>query len=146
MTPLPFPLDSLLHQGAVFLHRNFKFPESSKPKFLVYLSSPSQPEPLLFVLTTTDKNRKIPYFPQARQDDIFLIPAGELEFFQSSDATFIDLNNHRLLEKPEFKSQYDEGIIEYKGRIREEHLKQLIEKTKDSKILQPDVKKRIVGY
>ncbi|MFQ5451326.1 MAG: hypothetical protein ACE5E9_11920 [Nitrospinaceae bacterium] len=68
-----------------------------------------------------------------------------MEFFASEDHTFVDLNNHRLWDKTLFKSQYDQGLIEYKGRIKEEHLHQLIQKTKASMILQPDIKKRIIG-
>ena len=143
--PIRLPLNTLLSQGAVFLHHSFKFQDQTRAKFLVYLSSPQYPEPLLMVLTTTDPSRTIPFLPKARQADILVIPPGELEFFQSQDHTFIDLNNHRSLDKEEFKREYDQGVIEYKGRLGERHLSQLIQKARVSKILQPDIKMRIVG-
>jgi len=140
------PLDSLLKQGAVFLHHQFIFEDQAKAKFLVYLSSPLHPEPLLVVLSTTDPNRNIPYLHPDKQADIMAITPGELDFFTSDDHTFIDLGNHRFFDKERFKSEYEQGILEYQGRIEEEHLNQLLEKAKNSRILQPDIKRTILGF
>jgi len=140
------PLDVVLKQGAVFLHHKFQFKDQTKAKFLIYLSSPLYPDPLLFVLSTTDPNRTIPNLPLAKQADIIAIAPGELDFFKSADHTFIDLTNHRFFDKESFKSEYEQGVLEYKGRIDENHLGQLLEKAKKSKILQPDIKKTILGF
>ena len=120
--PIRFPLEVLLNQGAVFLHHNFQFSDQAKAKFLVYLGSPLYPDPLLVVLATTDPNRIIPYLSPANQADILVIVPGELDFFKSSDHTFIDLNNHRLIDKDAFKLDYDQGVLEYKGRLEQKHL------------------------
>lgn len=143
--PIRFPLDALLRQGAVFLHHRFPFPVQSKAKFLVYLSSLLHPEPLLVVLTTTDPGRKIPDLPAGRQEDILAIPPGELDFFKSDDHTMIDLNNHRSLDKERFQLDYDQGVIEYMGVLSPDHLEALFIKARESRILQPDIKKRILG-
>lgn len=140
------PLDSLLRQGAVFLHRSFVFNDKIKTKFLVYFNNDLCPSPLFFLLSTTDKRRMIPTLPKARQDDVLAIPPGELEFFKDSDHTFVDLNNHRELDKETFKSGYEEGDIAYVGRLSESHVDHLLKKAKTSKILQPEVKKIILGY
>ncbi len=144
--PIRFPLDVVLKQGAVFLHHSYDFSDQTKAKFLVYLSSPLRPDPLLVSLTTTDPNRRIPYLPQTVQDDVLAISPGELEFFQSRDHTLIDLNNHRFFDKEKFKLEYDQGVIEYKGRLVEIHLEALLTKARKSKVLQPDIKKRILGF
>lgn len=144
--PIRFPLDTLLKQGAVFFHHSFPFQDQTKAKFMVYLSSPLYPEPLLVVLTTTDPSRSIPYLNPARQADILAIPPGELAFFQSDDHTLIDLNNHRSLDKERFKLEYERGVMEYKGHLDPGHLEALLNKAKQSRILQPDIKQRIIGH
>lgn len=88
----------------------------------------------------------IPTLPEARQDDILAIPPGDLEFFKDSDHTFIDLNNHREFDKEIFKAGYEGGSIEYMGRLSDTHIDHLLKKTKSSKILQPEIKKIILGY
>jgi hypothetical protein len=57
----------------------------------------------------------------------------------------IDLNNHWSLDKEKFKLEYDKDVIEYKGVLSRAHLDVLLAKAKQSRILQPDIKKRILG-
>lgn len=142
---IPLPLDLLLNQGAVFLHHELEFEEAERAKFIVYLSHPVFPSPLFFVLTTTDKNRRIPSLPKARQDDILVIPPGELEFFEGADHTFVDLNNHRDIQREKFEAAYNAGTVKYVGRLRQDHLEALLEKAKTSKILRRAIKRRILG-
>lgn len=142
---IPLPLDLLLNQGAVFLHHELEFKETTRTKFIIYLSHPVFPSPLFFVLTTTDKGRKIPDLPKARQDDILVIPPGELEFFTGSDHTFIDLNNHRDIQREKFEIAYNAGVVKYVGRLSQEHLGSLLVKAKNSKILRVAIKRRVLG-
>jgi len=144
--PFPLPLDTLLNQGAVFLHKELILSDKPQSKYLVYLNSKIYPAPLFFILTTTDKKRKIPLLSKTRQDDILIISPNELEFFKSKDHTFIDINNFKDIDKPAFENDYFLRKVEYVGLLESEHIEKLLGKVKNSKILQPEYRKRILGY
>ena len=116
---IPLPLELLLNQGGVFLHYELDLEETTRTKFIIYLSHPIFLSPLFFVLTTTDKNRRISSLPKALQDEILVIPQGELEFFKDADHTLVDLNNHRDIQGEKFEEaietahQIQKLIIEF---------------------------------
>ena len=144
--PIPLPLDNLFNQGVVFHHNRLDFPEGPRSKYLIYLNNKIFPEPLFLILATTDKNRKIPTLPTIRQNDILVIPPGELEFFKSSDHTFLDINNFREIEKHQFQTDYMSGDIQYIGLLSNDIIEQIKIKVQNSKILRPKYKKIILGF
>ncbi len=78
--------------------------------------------------------------------DIIVIPPGDLDFFQDPDHTFIDLNNSRDIEFANFEQDYDNDLVVYVGSLSNQHICHLLDKTKNSKILRPEHKRRILGY
>ena len=142
MSP-PTSLSATLNQGAVFLRHRFPFPEGPKPKFIVFFGQSPSPIRLLFVLTTSDSNRTIPYLSEERQSDILRIPESTVLFFDVD--TYIDLNNHRFFDKNLLNNAYISGSIQYLGDLPNPQISDLLEKAQSSKILQLHIKQIICG-
>lgn len=93
------PLDFVFRRGAVFLHPQFAQLDDpalaghTKPKYLVILSSSPHDDPVLFVLTMSEKPK---HLSSPLQGDFMQIPAGRYSFF-SKDTMSVTARRHNQL-------------------------------------------------
>lgn len=126
LTP-KMPLSMVFRRGAVFRQALFDqlddpaYKDRTKPKYFVILSSSPLDDPIMYILTTSekDKHEGMDYMVKLR---------GSYEFLPAA-ATLVDVSTAEGLSAPreDFVSLYRVGQIEYKGILSDEDTKRIID-------------------
>lgn len=91
-----FPLEALVRRGVVFLHMEYEklddpaFAGQTKPKYVVIISDSLQDDPILYLLTTSEKPK------HSSLPNLVKVENGECDFL--SGVTLIDVSQAGLLE------------------------------------------------
>ena len=97
----------------------------TKAKFIVILSGSPNDDPLLYILTTSEKPKHAAHpFPV----DLQHLPAGSYDFLPVE--TLIDAGDAGELEvgRDEFIALYESDAVIYKGALTDAHLNELVDK------------------
>lgn len=125
------PLEAVLRRGVVFLWTAYgqlddpALQGQTKPKYVVMLSGSALDDPLVYILTTSEKARHAEHpFPK----DLVLIPAGTYAFFPVN--TLIDAGEAGQLEvgRDEFVALYSNGAVVYQGALSDADTAALVAK------------------
>lgn len=125
------PLDVVLRRGVIFLWTTYDklddpaLAGQTKPKFVVILSGSPKDDPLIYILTTSQKAKHAGHpFPV----DLQHLPAGSYDFLPAD--TLIDVGDAGQLEvgREDFIALYESDAVVYKGALSEAHLAELVEK------------------
>lgn len=128
---MPPAIAAVLRRGAVFLWHQYdrlddpNLAGQTKAKFIVILSRSPLDDPLLYVLTTSEKPRhEVHPYPA----DLVRIPAGEYPFFPL--ATVLDASEagELELERDELVALYNSDAVRHVGSLRDEHVAALMER------------------
>lgn len=126
---MQLPLETVLRRGVVFLWPDYArlddpaLKGQTKPKFIVILSGSPLDDPLVYILTTSEKSKHERHpFPQ----DLFLIPADRYGFFPAN--TVIDAGESGQLDvgRAEFATLYEGGAVVYKGVLTDDDVAALV--------------------
>jgi hypothetical protein len=117
---MQLPLSAVLQRGTVFLWHQYgalddpSLVGQTRPKFIVVLSTSSADDPLIFVLTTSEKPK---HASAPHPEDFFKIAAGTYGFFPSD--TLIDVSEAGELDiaSDQFAALYKSGAVTYKGSL-----------------------------
>lgn len=121
-----FPLEIVLRRGAIFLWTKYAklddpaLAAQTKPKFIVILSGSSQDDPIIYILTTSEKAKHARHpFPV----DLLHLPAGAYECFDVD--TLIDTGEAGELDigRDAFVALYESDALLYKGALTEAHVR-----------------------
>lgn len=125
------PLEVVLRRGVIFLWAKYSRLDDpslagrTKPKFIVILSSSPQDDPIIYILTTSAKDKHAMHpFP----DDIQRLPAGSYNGFDletlmdAGDAGQLDIGRDELI------ALYQAGGLVYKDTLSEQHVEELMAK------------------
>jgi hypothetical protein len=117
------PLSAVLRRGAVFLWTEYSklddpaLAGQTKPKYMVILSTSPQDDPIIYILTTSEKADKprhtTPLFPE----DLVRVPAGTYPFFPKDTIINVSETGQLDVERDTFEDRYNCGTILFKGRL-----------------------------
>jgi len=125
------PLDVVLRRGVIFLWTRYDklddpaLAGQTKPKFIVILSGSPRDDPLVYILTTSEKSKHAEHpFPA----DLQHLPAASYDFLPVD--TLIDVGDAGQLEigRDEFVALYESDAVVYKGVLDASHLAELMAK------------------
>jgi len=125
------PLNPVLKRGAIFIwHKYEKLDDpalagQTKAKFAVILSGSSLDDPLIFLLTTSEKPKHL----QAKfPEDLFNVAAGTYNFFQQNTIIDVSAAGELDVDRDAFETLYDDGEVAYKGALSEADVEKLVHK------------------
>lgn len=142
------PLDVVLRRGVIFLWTKYArlddpaLAGKTKPKFIVILSGSPQDDPLIYILTTSEKDKHDTHpFPE----DLHRVHAGAYECFDVE--TVIDVGEAGQLDvgRDEFVALYEKGELIYKGVLSDSDVSQLLTKIVSSRRVARRVKQLLTG-
>lgn len=142
------PLEVALRRGVIFLWTAYArlddpaLAGQTKPKYIVILSGSPLDDPIIYILTTSEKERQSTHpFP----DDLQHIQAGAYECFDRH--TVIDAGDAGQLDvgRDEFVELYESGSLIYKGVLSDPDLTELVSKIVASKRVSRRVKQLLTG-
>lgn len=125
------PLEVVLRRGVIFLWPQYgklddpALAGQTKAKFIVVLSGSPKDDPLVYILTTSEKPKHAAHpFPV----DFQHLPAGSYDFLPVD--TLIDVGDAGELEvgREEFIALYECDAVVYKGALSDAHLDELVGK------------------
>ena len=125
------PLDVVLRRGVVFLWLDYDelddpaLAGKSKPKFIVILSNSAQDDPLIYILTTSEK-AKHQHHPCPA--DLVHIAPGSYDFLAVETLIDAGTAGEREVGRDEFVALYNQGSVVYQGVLNDAHINDLIEK------------------
>jgi hypothetical protein len=130
-----FPIEKVFRRGAVFRQGLFDKLDDpalagrTKPKYFVVLSTAPQDDPILYVLTTSEKEKHegLPF--------LVAIEAGVYDFFPVK--TLIDVATAENLDIPRdgFLALYEIDEIEYQGTLSSEDIKRVVDAIKACSVI-----------
>jgi hypothetical protein len=142
------PLEVVFKRGAVFLWKAYAklddptLAGQTKPKFIVVLSSSYKDEPVLYILTTSEKPK---HTSHPVPGDLLRIPAGSHSFF--AVPTLIDAGTAGELDirNDEFAALYETDGLLYRGCLHDDTLAELMAKISASPRVARRVKRILTG-
>jgi hypothetical protein len=142
------PLEVVFKRGAIFLWKTYarlddpEFAGKTKPKFIVVLSASPLDDPILFILTTSEKAKHAKH-PMPK--DLLHLPAGVYDFLTVD--TLIDAGEAGQLEvgREEFVALYQGDTLICKGSLNNQHAQELMSKIAASRRVSGRVKQMLTG-
>jgi len=141
------PFDSVVRRGVILLWKRYAelddpvLAGQSKAKFLIVLSASPHDDPIVYILTTSQKPKHIAH--PAPQDLLHLLP-GAYECFTVDTLVDCGTAGEREVGRRELQALYEAGEVAYKGALSDDHCAQLMHKTAGSSRATRRVK-RILG-
>jgi hypothetical protein len=145
---MPRALEAILRRGAIFLWSKYArlddpaLAGQTKPKFIIVLSNSAQDDPILYILTTSEKPKHATHpFP----GDLHHLAAGSYGCFNLD--TLIDAGDAGQLDVglDEFVALYESGALIYRGTLSQGDVEQLVAKVLASRRVARRVKSIISG-
>ena len=142
------PLEVVLRRGVIFLWSKYAklddpaLAGKTKPKYIVILSGSPQDDPIIYILTTSEKDKHAKHpFP----DDLQRLPAADYESFDME--TLVDAGDAGQLDvgREEFVALYESGELIYKGALSPQHMEELMSKIAASRRVPRMVKTLLTG-
>ena len=141
-------LEEVLRRGSIFLWTKYSRLDDpalagrTKPKFIVILSSSSHDDPVIYILTTSEKPKHAGHpFPA----DLHRVPAGAYPCFVLD--TLIDAGDAGQLEigRDELSALYANRTLIYKGSLSQSDVTVLTAKIVASRRVSRRVKQILTG-
>lgn len=114
------PFESVLRRGVVFLWKEYSLLDDAalsgqtKAKFIVILSASPLDDPLIYVLTTSAKEK---HAHHPRQQDLFRIQGGAYAFFPVDTLIDVGTAGDLEFECAAFRRLYELGDVTYVGAL-----------------------------
>ena len=125
------PLDLVLRRGVVFLWPKYDKLDDpalvgqSKSKYIVILSGSPKDDPLIYILTTSERAKHAGHpFP----GDLQHIAAGAYTFFPSDTLIDAGTAGEREVGRDEFVALYQADSVVYQGVLTDAHRDELVGK------------------
>lgn len=126
---MQLPLAAVLRRGVVFLWPEFSalsdpaLAGKTKAKFIVILSISASDDPIVFILTTSEKPKhaSVPH-----PGDFLRIPAGTYEFFPADTLIDVSAAGEFDIGRDEFAALYEKGALIYQGRLSDGDVSTLV--------------------
>jgi hypothetical protein len=142
------PLEVVFRRGVIFLWSKYArlddpaLAGQTKPKYIVILSGSPQDDPVVYILTTSQKDK---HAVHPVPGDLFHIPPGVYECFTVD--TLIDAGTAGELEigRDEFVALYESDALIYKGVLSDTDLAQLMARVRRSPRVSRKVKQLLTG-
>jgi hypothetical protein len=141
------PLEVVFKRGAIFLWRAYAklddpaLAGQTKPKFIVVISSSHNDDPILYILTTSEKTK---HTHHPVPGDLLHIKSGSYGFFALD--TLIDSGEAGELEidRAAFAALYDSEAVLYRGCLNDQDVAELMRKIGESRRVARRVKQILV--
>jgi hypothetical protein len=142
------PLEVVFRRGVIFLWSKYArlddpaLAGQTKPKYIVILSGSPQDDPILYILTTSQKEKHIGH---PAPGDLFHISPGSYDCFPVE--TLIDAGEAGQLDvgRDQFIALYESGELIYKGVLSEADLGEVLARIKTSRRVARNVKRLLTG-
>lgn len=141
------PLDVVLRRGVVFRWIDYDelddpaFAGKSKPKFIVILSNSALDDPLIYILTTSERAKHEHHpFP----GDLVHIARGSYGFLPVDTLIDAGTAGEREVGRDEFIALYNQGSVVYQGALDDSHCVDLLQRITASRRVSTKLK-RIIG-
>jgi hypothetical protein len=135
------PFDAICVKGAIFFWKSYKFSDGEQQdKFVVVLSKDNSLDPILLTLTTSqlDNYQRI----KRLYLEVYVIKKGEYSWFYKD--TLLDFSKIIEHNKAELSLAYQQGTLEYRGVLKDNHLKEIEDIIYRSEIIEEEKIERIV--
>lgn len=144
---MQLPFDSVVCRGVILLWKRYAelddpaLAGQSKAKFLIILSASPHDDPIVYILTTSQKPKHITHpAPQ----DLLHLPPGTYDCFVLDTVIDCGTAGEREVGLPELRALYEAGEVAYKGVLNDSHCADLMQKIAASSRATRRVK-RILG-
>jgi hypothetical protein len=123
------PLYAVLKRGVVFLYPRFpdlsdpKLSGQTKPKYLVILSSSPLDDPVLYVLTTSEKPK---HLTSPLKSDFMTIAGGKYSFLPKGTIVNVGEAGDLSFDREDLEELYESGELVYQGVLDEEDIAMLL--------------------
>ena len=141
------PLDVVLRRGVVFRWVDYDdlddpvFAGRTKPTFIVVLSNSAHDDPLIYILTTSEKAKHEHHpFP----GDLVHIAKGSYGFLPVDTLIDAGTAGEREVGRAEFVALYNQESVVYQGTLNDAHCADLIQRITASRRVSTKLK-RILG-
>jgi len=139
------PLGVVLRRGAVLLYP--RFPHLSDPslagqtraKYLVILSASPLDDPVLYVLTTSEKPK---HLASPFKDDFMTIEGGKYSFFPRETVINVAQAGEFSFDREGLAALYDAGELLYQGALDDQDIAMLLQMIQRS--LRVTIRKHII--
>lgn len=141
------PFDSVVRRGVILLWRRYAelddpaLAGQSKAKFLIVLSASPHDDPIVYILTTSQKPKHIAH---PAPGDLLHLPPGAYECFTVDTLVDCGTAGEREVGLRELQALYEAGDVAYKGALSDDHCAELMQKIAGSSRATRRVK-RILG-
>lgn len=141
------PFDSVVRRGVILLWKRYAELDDpvlaghSKAKFIIILSASPHDDPVVYILTTSQKPKHISHPAPV---DLLHLPVGSYECFALDTLIDCGTAGEREVGLPELQALYDAGEVVYKGVLNDTHCASLMQKIAGSSRATRRVK-RILG-
>lgn len=141
------PFDSVVRRGVILLWKRYAelddpaLAGQSKAKFLIVLSASSHDDPIVYILTTSQKPKHVAHpAPQ----DLLHLPPGVYDCFAVDTLVDCGTAGEREVGLPELQALYNAGEVVYRGVLNDPDCAALMQKIAGSSRATRRVK-RILG-
>lgn len=125
------PFDSVVRRGVILLWKRYaeldnpSLAGQSKAKFLIILSASPHDDPVVYILTTSEKPKHIAHpAPQ----DLLRLPAGAYDCFAVDTLVDSGTAGQREVGLKELEALYEAGEVVYKGLLSDQHCAELMQR------------------
>lgn len=141
------PFDSVVRRGVILLWKRYAelddpgLAGQSKAKFLIVLSASPHDDPIVYILTTSQKPKHVAH---PAPDDLLHLPPGTYDCFALDTLIDCGTAGQREVGLQELQALYEAGEVVYKGVLNDDHCAALMQKIAGSSRATRRVK-RILG-
>ena len=141
------PFDAVVRRGVILLWHQYaelddpRLVGHTKAKYFIVLSSSPHDDPIVYLLTTSQKAR---HAGHPAPQDLLHIAAGAYDCFQLETLVDAGTAGEREVGREQLEALYDSGGVVYKGCLTEQHYATLVAKIANSARASRKVK-RVLG-
>lgn len=125
------PFDSVVRRGVILLWKRYAelddpaLAGQSKVKFLIVLSGSPNDDPIVYILTTSQKPKHISH---PAPGDLLHLPPGTYDCFVLDTLIDCGTAGEREVGRKELQALYEAGEVAYKGLLNDDHCATLMQK------------------
>ncbi len=130
------PLGTVLRRGVVFLWPQYAelndpaLAGRTKPKYIVILSGSPLDDPIVYILTTSEKAK---HSGHPHPGDLLHLPAGTYDFFALDTVIDAGTAGEREIDRDALVALYESDAVVYQGTLGEAHCAELLVKVAASR-------------
>jgi hypothetical protein len=141
------PFDAVVRRGVILLWHQYaelddpRLAGQTKAKYFIVLSSSPHDDPIIYLLTTSQKSK---HASHPAPEDLLRIPVGAYECFQLETLVDAGTAGEREVGREQLQALYESGRVAYKGCLTGQDCAALVVKIASSARASRKVK-RLLG-